>query len=1037
MIAMKNRNQLQHHHGVRISTTMFERKVSEKPQGLALVSRCGLLTYADLNARANQLARHLNSLGVGLGCIVAVALKRGVEYVISMLACWKVGATYLPLDQSLPCHRMEFMILDSGASCLITFSGIVVEKSLGLGNGHIICLDEEGMIAMLKPLPIADLPVMVQQEDLAYIIYTSGTTGNPKGVAIAHGNLFNLVEDISQSGEIDSSDRVLLFSPLCFDASIRDITGTLMLGASLYVPEEEEILPGNLMKTIAQQGITNSVITPSVLRTCSYEHLPQLKTIVIAGEAADEALIRTWGAGRTLINAYGPTEATVCSTKRVYHDGEIPAGSSASVIGRPVLNTTITIVDDHDNAVEYGKVGEIVITGPGVSHRGYLNLPQLNAECFMSDPAGSYRSYKTGDFGRITSQMEVECLGRKNCSRQIKLNGQRIELEEIENVVRGTAKVLDVAVVTQGDASLCRLCAYIVPIRGHSQLDEEEFVEQLHELMMKTLPSYSIPSVVRILDALPLTVNGKVDFKALASAAIKDEGLPRHLAANTILTPLEGKIALALREGLNLPEDKLMLPSTTYGELGGSSLRASLVLRHLNASIGCDIHLGQFYRKNSSIRQIAELILTDPKQQRNSLPDDLAERTKLPHDIVYNVRAPTSDHHHHILLTGSTGFLGGHLLAEILNGGRSRVSCVVRAQDKKLARARVESTIRRWGLWQEDFAARFDVFCGDIAKPLLGLDADDYLYLANDVDTVYHSAAVVSFIASYAELEEANVTGTIEILRFASNFTQKRLTYISTLSVFFRACQHIQSGGEVPVSDLDGGILTGYAQSKWVSEELVLKWARLGGHALILRPGRLLGNTQNHKCPSDDFTIRLIASILQTGCAPTLDTIGGANWQIDLTPVDLCAQLAYSLSVQEENGIRHIINDDTIAFETICSSLGRPITWIPYQEWLPMATRTSHLAPLSTLFYEPISSEDGRSVFEALFHMAPFRNSSYESTALTRSTYQLPSALGLLNDYLTANGDIFSHSARCSLVTEGKDTGTDQKESPTKAGLLT
>lgn len=213
-----------------------------------------------------------------------------------------------------------------------------------------------------------------------------------------------------------------------------------------------------------------------------------------------------------------------------------------------------------------------------------------------------------------------------------------------------------------------------------------------------------------------------------------------------------------------------------------------------------------------------------------------------------------------------------------------------------------------------------------------------------------------------------------------------------------------------------------------VSEQLVLKWVQLGGHALVLRPGRLLGNTQNHKCPSDDFTIRLIASILQTGCAPTLNDIGGANWQIDLTPVDVCAQLAHSLSVQEETGIRHIINDDTISFETICNSLGRPITWIPYQEWRPMATRTSHLAPLSTLFYESICSKDSRSVFEGLLQMAPFRHSSYESSSVIRNMYQLPSALGLLNAYLTVNGDIFSQSARCGSVPERMDTRTDPKE---------
>ena len=215
------------------------------------------------------------------------------------------------------------------------------------------------------------------------------------------GNLINLVEDIRESREIEPTDRVLLFSPFCFDASIRDISGALTLGASLYVPEEEEILPGNLVKTVAQHGITNSVMTPSVLRTCTWEHLPDLKTIVLAGEAADASLIRTWGAGRKLINAYGPTEVTVCSTKRVYYDGQVPSGYSASVIGKPILNTKISILDDNDIPIRHGEVGEICITGPGVSRPGYLNLPELNAELFRDGSFGQCRSCKTGDLGRI------------------------------------------------------------------------------------------------------------------------------------------------------------------------------------------------------------------------------------------------------------------------------------------------------------------------------------------------------------------------------------------------------------------------------------------------------------------------------------------------------------------------------------------------------------------------------------------------------------------------------------------------------------
>ena len=302
-------------------TALFEKVASKTPEKLALVSRRGALSYARLNERANQLARHLRSLGTGLECVVAVAMERGIEYIVAMLAIWKIGATYLPLDQSLPAKRMQYIMSDSGASCLITVEKIIEEKSLGMKSGMTLCLDEKKLIDRLKAAPTTDISPVSYHDKFAYIIYTSGTTGNPKGVAITHGSVFNLIDDIRHSREIEPSDRVLLFSPFCFDASIRDIGGALMLGASLYVPEEEEIQPGNLVKTIAQHGITNSVITPSVLRTCTWEHLPDLKTIVIAGEAADASLIRTWGAGRQLVNAYGPTEATVCSTKWVYYDG--------------------------------------------------------------------------------------------------------------------------------------------------------------------------------------------------------------------------------------------------------------------------------------------------------------------------------------------------------------------------------------------------------------------------------------------------------------------------------------------------------------------------------------------------------------------------------------------------------------------------------------------------------------------------------------------------------------------------------------------
>lgn len=226
--------------------------------------------------------------------------------------------------------------------------------------------------------------------------------------------------------------------------------------------------------------------------------------------------------------------------------------------------------------------------------------------------------------------------------------------------------------------------------------------------------------------------------------------------------------------------------------------------------------------------------------------------------------------------------------------------------------------------------------------------------------------------------------------------------------MFFGAGNTIQHGSESPVKDLHTGIVTGYAQSKWVSEQLVLEYARLGGHVLVLRPGRLLGNTRDFKCPRDDFTIRLIASILELGVAPDLSEIGGQGWQIDLTPVDFCAALTHQYSLQGETGIRHLFNTDTISYETIVDSLGGCIRRKPYKQWLQLVDQSRHLALLTSLFHESASHGDERSVFEVLLRTEVFRNSSYECTAPKSSNNALPSVNELLQGYLTENYDIFS-----------------------------
>ncbi|KAK4117248.1 amino acid adenylation, partial [Canariomyces notabilis] len=459
------------------------------------------LTYDGLNIQANQLAHHLQSINLGPENVVAVSLERGIDYLIAMFAIWKAGAAYLPLDVAMPHDRMMFMASEANACCLITTRDVAQKKALQHLLMPTIFLDDPDFLHHLRRNPPTNPERRANRDNLAYIFYTSGTSGKPKGVCITHGSIVNMADDTRQSQEITASDRVLLFSPFCFDASIRDIHGALLLGASLYVPDEDEIFPGNLVNTLRQHSITYAVITPSVLRACKPHDLPDLSTIVVAGEAVNRHLIREWGTGRVLINAYGPTEATVCSTKRIYHD---------VTIGTPILNTQVHILDDDSNPVPVGSVGEIYVHGLGVSQRGYLNLPEFNAKCFRDDFfSAPGRTYKTGDTGRMLLGGEIEFLGRKEKKAQIKLHGQRIETEEIENVLRMHSAVHDAVVALRGAESHKILAAYVVPaVPSHLRVG---LVDRLEALLREHLPSYSVPSSICLVDAFPVRATKKID----------------------------------------------------------------------------------------------------------------------------------------------------------------------------------------------------------------------------------------------------------------------------------------------------------------------------------------------------------------------------------------------------------------------------------------------------------------------------------------------------------------------------------------------
>ncbi|KAL8991989.1 MAG: hypothetical protein Q9169_007467, partial [Polycauliona sp. 2 TL-2023] len=283
----------------------------------------------------------------------------------------------------------------------------------------------------------------------------------------------------------------------------------------------------------------------------------------------------------------------------------------------------------------------------------------------------------------------------------------------------------------------------------------------------------------------------------------------------------------------------------------------------------------------------------------SKLPNTLVSRQQLlretntatsPPKIVSSLGMSLSPLGSQIFLTGATGFLGSHILAELLKTTLSEVCCIVRDTTPSEARRRIKSVFIGWGIWDDSFTTRIQVYCGDIRKERLGLQPDEYLSLARSVHTIYHAAAVNSYLVPYQELEEANMDGTVEVLKFAGSLIRKRVIYISSLSVFSEIANERESGEQRPVMPgMDTWVpemITDYAETKWIAEHLVLNFVDIGGQALIIRPGRLMGNTVNFRCPRFDFMTSLIAGVLEVGIAPDV-----GPWFIDLTPVDFCARV--------------------------------------------------------------------------------------------------------------------------------------------------
>jgi amino acid adenylation domain-containing protein len=563
---------------------LFEEQAAKSPDAVAVVYGEQQLTYGELNRRANQLAHYLRKRGVGAESLVGICVERSLEMVVGFLGILKAGGAYVPLDPDYPEERLGFMVQDSQVAAVLTQEEMV--EHLLQHTAELIKLDRNWQ--EISRESEENLGSGVTAENLAYVIYTSGSTGRPKGISIPHKAIHRLVFNTNYIA-LEPSDRIAQASNASFDAATFEIWGALLHGAQLVGISKNVILsPEAFSAEIRGRSISTLFLTTALLNHLASEApgaFQSVRHLLFGGEAVDPRWVNevlTVGPPKRLLHVYGPTETTTFASFHLIE--QVPQGATTIPIGCPISNTEIYLLDKNLQPVPIGVPGEIHIGGDGLA-RGYLNSPELTSERFIphpfSDEPGA-RLYKTGDLAGHLPDGSIKFIGRLD--HQVKIRGFRIELGEIETILAQHPAIRDTVVTVREDIpGDKRLVAYIVE---QEQLDREQVINDLRAFVRAKLPAYMVPSAFVVLEAMPLTPNGKVDLSALP--------LPGHTSAElagkseAARTPTEELLAAIWSEVLDVKEVSV---HDNFFDLGGHSLLATVVISRIRNGFNMELPL--------------------------------------------------------------------------------------------------------------------------------------------------------------------------------------------------------------------------------------------------------------------------------------------------------------------------------------------------------------------------------------------------------------------------------------------------------------
>lgn len=902
---------------------LFEIQAEKTPNNIAVVFEDLKLTYRELNEKANQLARLLRENGVKPDYIVGIMVNRSIEMIVGILGILKAGGAYLPIDSDYPEERIKFMLENSKTGILLTQKELLNKV---IFKGTNILIDDETTYKG----NVENIDNLNKENDLLYAIYTSGSTGTPKGVLIEHKNLVNLLNHEFTQTSLDFTGNVLQFTTICFDVSYQEIFSTLISGGQLYVANNQTRKDLNkLLDYISINQINLIFLPPALLKLISSEEKyinkfpSSLKHIVTAGEQQvinknlKKYLIKN---NTSLHNHYGPSETHEITTYTTYPENEI---HELPPIGKPIINNNICIVDKYNSLLPIGVPGELIVSGDNVG-RGYLDNASLTKTRFSSNPIfPKQRTYRTGDLARWLPDGNIEYIGR--IDNQVKLRGFRVELGEIESKLISHNSIKAAVVIAKEDTNNDKyLCAYIVT-------DSELRVTELRQYLSIQLPDYMIPSCFVQLDKLPLTPNGKVDRKMLPDPSknikLSTEYVVAYDKISKELTKIWAEVLEVKRIGID----------DNFFELGGNSIAVMKVLVKA-FPYNWEIQAQDIYQY-PTIRELTEKIKNKSKDNELTTNNvsDIMDVSKLPVLLSDNYQI------NNILLTGATGFLGIHILNELLTRTNSNLYCLVRGEN---AEERLLKQLEYYfpNKYSGYIGNRVMVINGDITQHRLGLEDAEYKQLGEKIDVIIHAAANVKYFGKYSDIEKINVLGTENVIDFATEY-HKKLCHISTTDV---------SGQHFIGIDNKNNIFTErdffigqeykdnvYIRSKFEAENKVYKAIqnkRL--NAKIYRIGNLTGRYSDGCFQiniDENAFYRRIRSIIQIGAVSRsmLELV------LELTPVDCCSRAIVELVKGEtNNSVFHVFNHKTIKFGLLLDSLaskGIPIKVLPdisFQEYI-------------------------------------------------------------------------------------------------------